>query len=68
MTVQNPHDRFFRDSFGRLEIARSYLEEYLLAELRRLLDLDSLTPQEGSFIDEDDAGTPDRFAVPGSAG
>lgn len=52
MTVQNPHDRFFRDSFGRPEIARNYLEEYLPAELRQLLDLDSLTLQDSSFIDE----------------
>jgi predicted transposase/invertase (TIGR01784 family) len=52
MTVQNPHDRFFRDSFGRPEIARNYLEEYLPADLRRLLDLDSLALQDSSFIDE----------------
>lgn len=36
MTVQNPHDRFFRESFGRLEIARNYLEEYLPSEVRVL--------------------------------
>jgi predicted transposase/invertase (TIGR01784 family) len=52
MSVQNPHDRFFRDSFGRPEIARNYLEEYLPTELRRLLDLDSLALQDSSFIDE----------------
>jgi predicted transposase/invertase (TIGR01784 family) len=52
MTVQNPHDRFFRDSFGRPEIARNYLEEYLPDELRRLLDLNSLALQDSSFIDE----------------
>ena len=53
MTVQNPHDRFFRESFGRVEIARNYLEEYLPAPVLELLDLDSLTLQEGSFIDEE---------------
>ncbi|HUM70196.1 MAG TPA: Rpn family recombination-promoting nuclease/putative transposase, partial [Chloroflexota bacterium] len=52
MTVQNPHDRFFRDSFGRPEIARNYLEEYLPANLLALLDLDTLILQEGTFIDE----------------
>ncbi|MBL1129207.1 MAG: hypothetical protein D8M54_11950 [Chloroflexi bacterium] len=31
MAVQNPHDKFFRESFSRTEIARNYLEEYLLA-------------------------------------
>ena len=53
MTVQNPHDRFFRESFGRLEIARNYLQEYLPDKIRALLNLDSLALQEGSFIDEE---------------
>jgi len=53
MTVQNPHDRFFRESFGRIHIARNYLEEYLPEPVLGLLDLDTLTLQEGSFIDEE---------------
>lgn len=52
MSVQNPHDRFFRESFGRLEIVQNYLEEYLPENIRTLLDLDLLALQEGSFIDE----------------
>ena len=51
MTVQNPHDRFFRESFGRPDIVRNYLEEYLPADVRNLLNLDTLTQQDGSFID-----------------
>lgn len=53
MTVQSPHDRFFRESFGRIEVARNYLEEYLPANLRRLLDLTEMTLLDGSFIDEE---------------
>jgi predicted transposase/invertase (TIGR01784 family) len=52
MSIHNPHDRFFRDSFGRSEIARNYLEEYLPDQVRRLLDLDTLALQDGSFVDE----------------
>ena len=52
MIVQNPHDRFFRESFSRPEIVRSYLEEYLPAELNGLLNLDELILQDSSFIDE----------------
>lgn len=52
MSVHNPHDRFFRDSFSRPEIVRNYLEEYLPADLLALLDLDTLRLQEGTFIDE----------------
>lgn len=51
MTIHNPHDRFFRESFGRLEIARNYLEEYLPVPVQNLLNLDTLTLQQGSFID-----------------
>lgn len=53
MTVQNPHDRFFRESFGRIEIARNYLEEYLPDDLRQLLDLSEMNLQDGSFVDEE---------------
>ncbi|GIK54514.1 MAG: Rpn family recombination-promoting nuclease/putative transposase [Chloroflexi bacterium] len=52
MSVHNPHDRFFRESFSRPEIVRNYLEEYLPADLLALLDLDTLILQEGTFIDE----------------
>lgn len=52
MSVHNPHDRFFRESFSRPEITRNYLEEYLPADLLVLLDLDTLDLQEGTFIDE----------------
>lgn len=52
MTVQNPHDKFFRDSFGRVDIARNYLEEYLPTEVLTLLNLDTLHLQDGSFVDE----------------
>lgn len=52
MTIHNPHDRFFRESFGRPEIVRNYLQEYLPPDLLSLLELDQLTLEDGSFIDE----------------
>jgi hypothetical protein len=33
MTIATAHDRFFRKSFGQVEVARNYLEEYLPAEV-----------------------------------
>jgi predicted transposase YdaD len=53
MSIHNPHDHFFRESFGRPEIVRSYLVEYLPADLQAELNLDDLTLQDGSFIDEE---------------
>jgi len=53
MTIATAHDRFFRKSFGRVDIARNYLEEYLPAEVVALLDLDTLSLEEDTFIDEE---------------
>jgi predicted transposase/invertase (TIGR01784 family) len=53
MTISTAHDHFFRKSFGRVEIARNYLEEYLPAEVMALLDLDTLSLEEDTFIDEE---------------
>lgn len=53
MSIQNPHDRFFRESFGRLDVVRNYLEEYLPSQIVDVLALDTLTRQDGSFIDEE---------------
>ena len=52
MTVHNPHDRFFRESCGRVHIARNYLEEYPPQPVLALLVLDTLALQEGTFIDK----------------
>ena len=53
MTVQNPHDKFFRESFSRVEVARNFLEEYLPVEISEALDLAVLNLQSDSFVDED---------------
>lgn len=53
MTVQNPHDKFFRDSFSRLNIARGFLEEYLPPDVHDELQLDTLELQSDSFVDDE---------------
>ena len=52
MTVQNPHDKFFRESFSRLDVARNFLTEYLPPDILVNLQLDTLQLQSDSFIDE----------------
>lgn len=52
MSVQNPHDQFFRESFRKPEIIHNFLEEYLLPELRSQLDLDSLKMEPDNYVDE----------------
>ena len=53
MTVQNPHDKFFRETFARIEIARDFLREYLPPDVAADLQLDTLELQSDSFVDED---------------
>jgi predicted transposase/invertase (TIGR01784 family) len=52
MSLQNPHDHFFRESFSRIEIARDYLQQYLPAPLLAQLDLSEMSLQDGSFVDD----------------
>ena len=44
------HDEFFKASFGRLEIARDYLEQLLPKEVHQSLDLSQLERVNGSWV------------------
>jgi predicted transposase YdaD len=48
-----PHDRFVRQTFGRLPMAREYFDKHLPATLRPLLDLDTLTLEPESYVGDD---------------
>jgi predicted transposase/invertase (TIGR01784 family) len=47
-----PHDRFFKASWSRLEVAQGFLAHYLPTEVQAVLDLNSLSLTKDSFIDE----------------
>lgn len=49
----NPHDKFFKESFSRKEIARSFIREYLPESIIKQLDFQSLTILKDSFIDKE---------------
>ena len=51
--ISNPHDKFFKETFTRLELARDFFANYLPAAVTAVLDLNSLTLQSGTFIDPD---------------
>jgi predicted transposase/invertase (TIGR01784 family) len=53
--LTNPHDRFFKEVFGRPEVAADFLQHYLPPELGRLLDPDprAWRLRPGSFVDRD---------------
>ena len=51
--ISNPHDKFFKETFTRLEVAQDFFANYLPPSVVAVLDLDSLNLQSGSFIDPD---------------
>ena len=52
-SIPSLHDRFFRESFARKEVARGFLREYLPPALVRRLDLDTLQIAKNSFIEKE---------------
>lgn len=53
MKIQNPHDKFFKESFGNLTVAKDFLINYLPGDILERIDLNSLVPQKDSFINEE---------------
>jgi predicted transposase/invertase (TIGR01784 family) len=51
-SITNPHDKFFRTSFSRLDVVRSFIEEVLPKQYRDKINLDSLRLSNSSYIDE----------------
>ena len=52
-TATNPHDKFFRISFSRLDVIQSFIEEVLPAQYRDKINLNSLRLSNVSFIDKE---------------
>lgn len=53
MKVQNPHDKFFKKTFGNVAIAKDFLNNYLPQGIQGIIDMDTLEPQKDSHIDEE---------------
>lgn len=53
MRIQNPHDKFFKDTMGKIELAKDFLNNYLPDNLIKIVDIDTLEPQKDSFIDKE---------------
>ncbi|HHV16323.1 MAG TPA: DUF4351 domain-containing protein [Gelria sp.] len=61
MKIQNPHDRFFKETFGKVEVAKDFLNNYLPEDIKKftpnyeylLYDLSRYTDDEikGEAID-----------------
>ena len=49
--LTNPHDKFFKETFARIEIARDFFTHHLPTAVVQSLALDTLDLQPDSFID-----------------
>ena len=50
--IPNPHDKFFKESFSRVGVAKSFIEEVFPKEIQDKMNLNSLKLSNASFIDE----------------
>lgn len=48
----NIHDRFFKETFGDLAVAKDFLNNYLPKTIQQYMKLETLLPQKDHFIDE----------------
>ena len=49
--AQNPHDKFFKDTFSNPLVARDFIENYLPESNLKMVDLNELEIQNGSHVD-----------------
>ena len=50
--LKQPHDKFFRSTFGQVKVASNFLSNYLPKDLVNIIDMSTLEPQKESFLDE----------------
>lgn len=50
MKLQNPHDKFFKESLGNVVTAKDFIINYLPKQVLQVLDINTLIPQKDSFI------------------
>ncbi len=53
MKIQNPHDKFFKKTFGDVAVAKDFLNNYLPQKIMGIIDIETLEPQKDSYIDEE---------------
>ncbi len=53
MKIQNVHDKFFKETFSRIDVATNFLEELLDEKFVKKLNLSTLTMDNNSFVDEE---------------
>lgn len=50
MKVQNPHDKFFKETLGNVSTAKDFLTHYLPDNVMKVINVNTLEPQKDSYI------------------
>lgn len=53
MKVQTPHDGFFKETMGKVDVAKDFLNNYLPKNIKSIVNTKTLEPQKDSFIDKE---------------
>lgn len=53
MKIQNPQDKFFRETMGNVSTAKEFLHHYLPKNILQVIDLDTIEVQKDSFINKE---------------
>ncbi len=51
--IQHPHDKFFKETIGDPDVAQDFLTNYLPKEILQIIDLERLSLEKDSFIDQE---------------
>lgn len=52
LKIQNSHDKMFKETFSKIEVAKDFINNYLPQSILNIIDIDTLEPEKDSFIDE----------------
>ena len=50
---KNPHDRLFKNTWGKIENAKEFLEEYLPEEIKKEIEIGSIRIEKDTYITEE---------------
>lgn len=51
--IHQPHDKFFKEMFGNIALAKDFMNNYLPVEILRIVDLETLNPEKEHYIEDD---------------
>ena len=51
--LQNPHDKFFKETLSEVSTAKDFLDNYLPKNILSVVDMNILNPPKDSFINKE---------------